>query len=250
MLLENKIACVTGGTRGIGLAIVKTFLEEGARVALTGKTQKSADDAVAKLIRDGLGTSNTLLPLSPKLNSEPELTTALETVRGAWGSLDIMVNNAGVWEDTPFLSYTQDKWEDVLGVDLLSVFACCRVAAKIMKEQETGVILNASSYISRYGQSAGVACPTAKAAINGLTLSLARELAPYNIRVNAVAPGVIETEMVTTLSPEQQKDLLTGIALGRLGKPEEIAQAYAFLASDKATYISGAILPVDGAIVQ
>lgn len=250
MLLKNKIACVTGGTRGIGLAIVKTFLTEGARVALTGQTEQSAQETVRKLIRENLASTENLMALAPSLDSEEDLALALETIRNTWGHLDVMVNNAGIWEDTPFLSYSQESWEHVLNVDLLTVFACCRAAACIMKEQKSGVILNASSYISQYGQSKGAACPTAKAAINGLTKSLARELGPFNIRVNAISPGVIATDMVTTLPSDQQVELAKGIALGRLGQPEDVASAYAFLASDHARYISGAILPVDGAIVQ
>ena len=157
-----------------------------------------------------------------------------------------MVNNAGISESTPFENYTEELFDKVMDLNVKALFNCTRAVTDIMTAQGGGVILNTSSMVSIYAQSAGMAYPTSKFAVNGMTRSLARELGPKGIRVNAVAPGITETDMMKAVPKEVIAPLIARIPLGRLGQPEDIANAFLFLASDEASYISGVILQVDG----
>ena len=164
-----------------------------------------------------------------------------------WGRLDILVNNAGISHSTPLYDYTMADFEKIIDLNVNAVFCCSKAAASIMRQQHSGVILNTSSMVSFYGQPAGVGYPASKFAVNGLTKSLARELGKDGIRVNAVAPGVIATDMVAALPPAMVEKLAATIPLGRVGQPTDIANAFLFLASDLASYVTGAVLSVDGA---
>ena len=169
------------------------------------------------------------------------------TVKETFGSLDILVNNAGISARDGLYDYNPDDFAKIMNLNVNAVFNCAQAAAKIMKEQGGGVILNTSSMVSIYGQPAGVGYPASKFAVNGLTKSLARELGRDNIRVNAVAPGVTRTDMVAALPDEVIKPLIATIPLGRVGEPEDVANAFLYLASDLASYVTGVILSVDGA---
>ena len=244
MKLNHKIAIVTGGSRGIGYAIVEKFLEEGATVILTASSQASADQAVEKLRK---AYPNALVDgISPDLTSLESVSKAFRNVMETFGSIDILVNNAGVSERTPFESYTEDIFDQVMDLNVKGVFNASRAASEYMISQGSGVILSTSSMVSRYGQASGMAYPTSKFAVNGLTLSLARELGPKGIRVNAVAPGITETDMMKAVPKEIIDPMIDQIPLRRLGQPRDIANAFAFLASDEASYISGVVLSVDG----
>jgi 3-oxoacyl-[acyl-carrier protein] reductase/7-alpha-hydroxysteroid dehydrogenase len=244
MLLQDKVAFITGGTRGIGLATAKVFLDEGAHVCITGSRPETVEKALAELTsKYGEGR---VMGLYPDLTSAAQVQEALDECRRKFGRLDIMVNNAGISQSTPLLDYTPAEFEKALDLNVKAVFNGCQAAARIMQEQGAGVILNTSSMVSIYGQKSGVGYPTSKFAVNGLTKSLARELAPTGIRVNAVAPGVTATDMVSALPKEMVARISMGIPMGRPGEPEEVANAFAFLASDKASYITGVILSVDG----
>ena len=164
-----------------------------------------------------------------------------------WGRLDILVNNAGVSARESLYDYAPSAFESTLDLNVKAVFLCAQAAARIMKEQGGGVILNTSSMVSIYGQPSGVGYPTSKFAVNGLTRSLARELGRDNIRVNAVAPGVTRTDMVANLPEDMVKRICAPIPLQRMGEPQEVANAFLFLASDLASYVTGEILSVDGA---
>ena len=157
------------------------------------------------------------------------------------------MNNAGISQSTPLYNYTAEEFQKIVDLNITSVFNCAQAAAKIMKEQGGGVILNTSSMVSLYGQPSGCGYPASKFAVNGMTKSLARELGRDNIRVNAVAPGVTKTDMVAALPDEMIKPLIATIPLGRVGEPEDVANAFLFLASDMASYVTGEILSVDGA---
>ncbi len=244
-MLENKVAVITGGTRGIGLAIVKRFLEEGAKVALLGSRMETVNHALNELedeVKNG-----TVIGFAPNLNSESEIRETFQKVKETFGSLDILVNNAGMSSRTPLYQYDDSEFEKIINLNLNSVFHCSKMAAEIMKEQHGGVILNTSSMVSLYGQPSGVGYPASKFAVNGLTKSLARELGKDQIRVNAVAPGVVNTDMVKDLPKEMIEPIIKTIPLGRMAEPVDIANAFVFLASDMASYITGAILSVDGA---
>ena len=245
MLLQGKVAVVTGGTRGIGFAIVKKFLENGAKVALLGSRQETVDKSLQKIKEEDADAEVT--GYWPNLMDASEVEEVFTKVKDMYGSLDILVNNAGVSARESFYDYKPEEFEKVIDLNLNSVFICAQAAAKIMKEQGGGVILNTSSMVSLYGQPAGVSYPASKFAVNGLTKSLARELGKDQIRVNAVAPGVTRTDMVAALPEEMVKRITAPIPLGRVGEPEEVADAFLFLASDMASYVTGEILSVDGA---
>lgn len=245
MLLQGKVAVVTGGTRGIGFAIVKKFLENGAKVALLGSRQETVDKALQKIKEENANAE--VVGYCPNLMNAEEVADVFTKVKDLYGKLDILVNNAGVSARESLYDYKPEEFEKVIDLNLNSVFICAQAAAKIMKEQGGGVILNTSSMVSLYGQPAGVSYPASKFAVNGLTKSLARELGKDQIRVNAVAPGVTRTDMVAALPEEMVKRITSTIPLGRAGEPEEVANAFVFLASDMASYVTGEILSVDGA---
>lgn len=244
-LLEGKVAIVTGGTRGIGFGIVEKFLEQGAKVALFGSRQETVDAALEKIKKKDADAP--VLGLHPALSDPDEVASAFKQVVDTFGSLDILANNAGTDSRTKLVDYTLDEFQKVMKLNVEATFVCSQAAARIMIEQgKGGSIINTSSMVSIYGQPAGCAYPTSKFAVNGLTKSLARELAAHKIRVNAVAPGVTHTDMVDALPKEVIEPLIKTIPLGRMGEPEDIANAFVFLASEMADYISGDILSVDG----
>ena len=244
MRLKDKVAIITGGSRGIGYATADAFLREGAKVILTASTQASADSAVARLKEKY--PESTVAGISPDLSSFRSVQDAFVIATAQYGCVDILVNNAGVSESTPFLEYTEDAFDKVMDLNVKGVFNATRAAADCMIARGSGVILNTSSMVSIYGQPGGIAYPASKFAVNGLTVSLARELGPKGIRVNAVAPGITETDMMKAVPKEVIEPLIRQISLRRLGQPEDIANAFVFLASDEASYITGVVLSVDG----
>lgn len=244
MDLQNKVAIVTGGSRGIGLTVVKTFLKEGASVVLCASRRETAERAVAEI--KGIEPNAKVKGIWPNLSDYADVKTHFDAVAKEYGKIDILVNNAGISDNTPFVNYTEDLFERVMDLNVKGVYNCSRAVVDYMINQGGGCILNVSSMVSRYGQPAGIAYPTSKFAVNGFTLSLARELASKGVRVNAVAPGVTETDMVKVLPKQVIEPLINSIPLRRIGKSEDIANALVFLASDKASYISGVVLSVDG----
>ncbi len=246
-MLQGKVAIVTGGTRGIGYEIVHKFLENKAKVILFGTRRETVEKAVTTLKEEN--PSFEVMGLYPNLNREEELRAAFEEVIRKYGKIDILVNNAGVSSKTPFTEYTSEEYDKIMDINVRAVYMCSRAIVDYMKERG-GVILNTSSFVSIYGQPSGVMYPASKYAVNGMTKSLARELGKYGIRVNAVAPGIIETDMVRALPKEMIDPLVATIPLGRIGRVEDIANAFLFLASDLASYITGIVLPVDGAAMN
>ena len=244
-MLKGKVAVVTGGTRGIGYAIVKKFLENGASVVLWGSRQETVDRALERLRQDNPDWQVT--GMAPDLGSYEEVARALDSVKKKYRKIDIMVNNAGRSARDSLYDYNPEDFDRIMDLNVNSVFRCSKAAAAIMREHGGGVILNTSSMVSFYGQPAGSGYPASKFALNGLTKSLARELGRDHIRVNAVAPGVTRTDMMEAVPQEVIEPIVRTIPLGRLGEAEDIANAFLFLASDMASYITGAIIPVDGA---
>lgn len=243
MLLMGKTAVVTGGSRGIGLAIVKRFLEEGANVALCGSRPETAQKAVEGILAENPDAP--VMGISPALADESELESAFHEVAEHFGGkLDIVVNNAGISQSTPLGDYTPEEFDSIIDINVKSVLNGCQAASRVL--EEGGVIINTSSMVSKMGQPSGVGYPMSKFAVNGITISLARELGPRGIRVNAVAPGVTATDMVASLPEEMIKPIADAIPMKRVGRPEDVANAFVFLASDMASYVTGAVLPVDG----
>ena len=244
MRLKDKVAIITGGSRGIGYATADAFLREGAKVILTASSQESADKAVASLKEKY--PHSTIAGISPNLADLKSVRDAFVIATAQYGCVDVLVNNAGVSESTPFMEYTEETFDKVMDLNVKGVFNATRVAADCMTARGSGVILSTSSMVSISGQPSGFAYPASKFAVNGLTVSLARELGPKGIRVNAVAPGITETDMMKAVPKEVIEPMIQRIPLRRLGQPEDIANAFVFLASDEASYITGVVLSVDG----
>ena len=239
-MLPGKVAIITGGTRGIGFATVRKFLDNGATVILFGSKEESVQKALTMLKQEN--PNRQVIGMQPDITDLGAVERAFADIKSRFGKIDILVNNAGVSSSTSLYNYDEYEFENIINLNLKAVFNCSKVAAKYMKENGGGVILNTSSMVSIYGQAAGCGYPASKFAVNGLTKSLARELGRDHIRVNAVAPGVIHTDMVDSLSEEMIRPIVASIPLGRMGEPEDIANAFLFLASDLASFITGAIL--------
>ena len=244
MRLQNKVAIITGGSRGIGFATANKFLSEGAKVIITASSPANAKKAADQL--RALHPNAVVEGISPDLSSLASVRESFREVARKHGTIDILVNNAGVSESTPFTQYTEELYDKVMDLNVKGVFNATQAASEYMVEQGSGVILNTSSMVSLTGQPSGFAYPASKFAVNGLTISLARELGPKGIRVNAVAPGITETDMMKAVPKEVIEPMIARIPLGRLGQPEDIANAFLFLASEEASYITGVILSVDG----
>ena len=242
-MLKGKVAVVTGGTRGIGFATVKKFLENESKVVLLGSKQETVEKAIKELKQ--INSSYEVIGFYPDLSSKEEMDEVFKKVKEIYGHIDILINNAGISSKTKIEDYTDEEYEKITNLNIKSVFNCSKEIIPYLKETK-GVILNTSSMVSIYGQPSGVMYPTTKFAVNGITKSLARELAPYGIRVNAVAPGIINTDMVAKLPKEMIEPLIKTIPFGRIGEPEDIANAFLFLSSNLSSYITGVILSVDG----
>ncbi len=241
-MLDEKVAIITGATRGIGFATAKLFLENNAKVAILGSKEESVNKALEKL--DSF--KDKVIGFYPNLNDENEVADVFKKVTEKFGKIDILINNAGVSSSTPLENYSYQEFEKIINLNVNAMFLCSKIAVAYMKDNG-GVILNTSSMVSIYGQPSGCGYPTSKFAVNGLTKSLARELGKYKIRVNAVAPGVINTDMVSSLPKEVIEPIIAQIPLGRIGEPEDIANAFLYLASPMASFVTGEILSVDGA---
>lgn len=244
MKLNGKVAIVTGGSRGIGFATVERFVKEGAAVVLCASRRETADKAVAQIKEKYPDAA--VEGITPNLSDYASVKAAFDAVGEKYGRIDILVNNAGVSESTPFEKYTEEIFDKVMDLNVKGLYTCTKAASEWMIRQGSGVVLNTSSMVSKYGQPAGLAYPTSKFAVNGFTVSLARELGPKGIRVNAVAPGITETDMMKAVPKSVIEPMIAQIPLRRLGQPEDIANAFLFLASEEASYITGVVLSVDG----
>lgn len=242
-MLEGKVAIITGGTRGIGFEIAKVYLENKASVCILGSKEETVTNAIKDLKK--INSSYNVIGFYPTLTSEEEVKETFEKVNEEFGKIDILVNNAGISSSTKILDYTIDEYEKIVDLNIKAVFVASKIAIPYL-EVTKGVILNTSSMVSLYGQPAGVMYPASKSAVNGLTKSLAREVASKEVRVNAVAPGIIETDMTSSIPKEVLEPLVNSIPLGRIGTPRDVANAFLFLASDLASYITGEVLSVDG----
>lgn len=249
MKMENKIAIVTGSSRGIGYAIADKFLKEGAKVAICGSRQESADKAVAKLSEKY--PQENMLALEVNMTDSSSITAMVEKTVAKWGTIDVLINNAGITSTKSIFEMTDEDFDSVIEINLTGPFRCIREVARVMKENGGGSIVNTSSMVGTYGGKMQTAYSSSKFGINGLTKSCAKELGPYNIRVNAVAPGVVGTDMVKEFVDDNIMEALKAFTpLGRMADPDELAGAYVYLASDDSTFTIGTIIHVDGGIVM
>ncbi len=246
-MLHGKTAIVTGGSRGIGEAIVTRFLEEGAHVFVLSRSEGAKYGVFAETAKQK-GTSFTWIKTD--ISKRKDITEALETILKTASSVDILVNNAGITRDGLIFRMKDEDWDDVITTNLTSAFALCRGIARTMIKQRSGSIINISSVVGIMGNAGQSNYSASKAGLIGLTKSLAKEVAARGIRVNAVAPGFIDTSMTEKLGEKAREALAEIIPAKRTGKPEEIAETVLFLASDKSSYITGQVLAVDGGMTM
>ena len=242
MKLKDKIAIVTGGADGIGKATAIRFAQEGATVVIWDLNEEKGHETV-KQIKDAGGKA-AFAKVNTAVFSEVE--SATKQVVDQFGTLDIIINNAGITRDSTIKKMTPETWQQVIDVNLTGVFNCCKCASEVMVEIGWGRIISASSVVALYGNFGQTNYVATKAGLIGMTKTLARELGRKGVTVNAVAPGFIATDMVKKMPAEVLKSMEDKVPLKRLGQPEEIAAAYLFLASDDASYINGTVLSVDG----
>lgn len=244
--LEGKVAIVTGGARGIGKAAVTKFASEGAAVAIWDVNEELGNATVAELIAAG----NNAVFVKVDVTDLNSTTEAAEKTINALGGIDILINNAGITRDASLAKMTPDQWKQVIDVNLTGVFNCTKAVMNHMIEKGAGKIINTSSVVGLYGNFGQTNYVATKSGVIGMTKVWARELGRKGICVNAVAPGFIATEMVGTIPEKVISMLVEKTPLGRLGAPEDIANAYLFLASNESNFVNGTVLSVDGGLVM
>ncbi|WP_448589344.1 3-oxoacyl-[acyl-carrier-protein] reductase [Thermodesulfobium sp.] len=242
MILEGKVALVTGSSRGIGKAIAKAFAQNGAKVLIN---YASNDDAAKKVKEELINMNCNVEIFKASVDKESEVKALFERLDALFGRIDILVNNAGITRDALILRMTESQWDEVIDVNLKAAFLCSKEAAKRMIKQKSGRIINISSVVGQIGNPGQANYSASKSGLFGLTKSLAKELGSRGILVNSIAPGYIVTDMTSGLSDDIKNKLLSSIALGRLGTPEDVADVALWLAKS-ANYVTGQIISVNG----
>ncbi|HHY05837.1 MAG TPA: 3-oxoacyl-[acyl-carrier-protein] reductase [Clostridia bacterium] len=245
-MLTEQVALVTGASRGIGRAIAIALAENGAKVIINYKGNKAAAGEVKEIIRQRGSVAELM---QADVSSSGQVKEMVKKVLEKYGRLDILVNNAGINCDTLIMRMKDEDWEKVVQTNLTAAFYCLREVTRPMMKQRSGKIINIASVVGLHGNAGQVNYAAAKAGIVGLTKSAAKELASRGIMVNAIAPGFIDTDMTKKLPSEVQEKIAAQIPLGCLGKPEDVAQLAVFLASPRADYITGQVIPVDGGMI-
>ena len=245
--LENRVAVVTGGSRGIGRAVALELAKRGAAVVVNyNKSPESAEKVVAQITADGGRAAVFQADVSAIEQAAALIKFSVDT----FGDLHILVNNAGITKDTLIMMMSEDDWDAVVATNLKSTFNCSKAAVKHMMRKRYGRIINMASVAGQMGNAGQTNYSASKAGQIGFTKALAREVASRNITVNAIAPGFVDTEILNSVPPEMMEAAMKFVPLGRKGQPEEIAYAVAFLASDQAAYITGQVLGVDGGMAM
>ncbi|TDP71304.1 3-oxoacyl-ACP reductase FabG [Roseateles toxinivorans] len=242
MRLQNKVCIITGAAQGIGLATALKFAAEGAIVIACDVKVAAVAEAVAQLRATGAQAQGHPLNVTDR----EQVDAMVASVKAQFGRIDVLVNNAGITKDARLQKMTLEQFDAVIDVNLRGVFHCAQAVADTMVAQGAGVILNASSVVGIYGNFGQTNYAASKFGVIGFTKTWARELGPKGVRVNAVAPGFVETPILSTIPDKVLDHMREQVPLRRLGKPEEIANVYAFLASDEASYVNGAVLEVSG----
>ena len=245
MRLEGKVAIITGGARGIGYATVEKFVKEGAKVAIADISKEEATKVADDLKSKGYQT----IGISVDVTKEDQVKQMVEDTLKEWGQVDVLVNNAGIIMDAQLYKMTTEQFDRVIDINLKGTYLCARAVIDQMIVQGSGVILNASSIVGLYGNFGQTNYAATKWGVIGMVKTWAKELGPKGIRSNAVCPGFIDTPILTPMPEKVIEGMKAKVPLRRLGKPEEIANAYAFLASDEASYINGVVLEVGGGVV-
>jgi len=246
MQLKEKVAIVTGGTRGIGKAICLLFAEEGARVVANfSKDVAAAEELMKEVQSKGLHIGL----FKADVTQFDQVKEMVEETFTQYGRIDILVNNVGLIRDNFLMLMSDDDWDSLIKANLNSLFYCCKMVIRKMIPERKGKIINISSISGILGTSGQVNYATTKGGVISFTKSLARELGPFNIHVNAVAPGLIESEVVSKMPKEKVEAIIKSSSLGRIGKPEEVARVVLFLASEQSDYITGQTIIVDGGII-
>lgn len=245
MRLKEKVAIITGASGGIGEVTAKKFITEGAKVVIVNLKKEDVDRTVLDLQRIG----GEAIGFAADVTKREQVEQFINDTVTHFGRIDVVVNNAGITQDAQLIKMTEDQWDRVIDVNLKGVFNVAQSAAKVMIEQKNGVILNASSVVGLYGNFGQTNYAATKFGVNGMTKTWARELGKYGIRVNSIAPGFIATSM-TQKMPEKVLEMMKNKSpLKRMGSPEDIANGYAYLASDDASFITGAVISIDGGAV-
>jgi 2-dehydro-3-deoxy-L-rhamnonate dehydrogenase (NAD+) len=240
---NQKVAIITGGARGIGRATAEELASEGYAVVIADLDLPAAQEAVEVLTQAGHQAMAAQVDVSQRASVEAMVQQVLDD----WGRVDLLVNNAGIaGKAAPLLEVGEDDWDTMMAVDLKSIYLCCRAVLPAMLSQGSGVIVNVASVAGKEGNPNMIPYSTAKAGVIGFTKAMAKEVAGKGIRVNAVSPAVIETDILKQLTPEQVEYMKTRVPLGRLGQPEEVAAVIGFLASDKAGFVTGQCYDVSG----
>lgn len=245
MRLKDKVAIITGAGRGIGEVTAKKFAAEGAKVTVADLNEENVNKTVADIRENGGEAIGILV----NVTNRDDVDRMIADTKKHYGRIDILINNAGITQDAQLIKMTEEQWDDVINVNLKGVFNVAQAAARVMKEQQSGVILNASSVVGIFGNFGQSNYAAAKWGVNGMTKTWAKELGKYGIRVNAIAPGFIATPMTEKMPDNVLEMMKDKSLLKRLGSPEDIANGYVFLASDEAKYITGTILSIDGGTV-
>ena len=243
--LKGKTAFVTGAGRGIGRAVAEALANEGVTVGLLARTEAQVKEVAEAITKNGGKAAFA----TADVTNQSEVEAAIATLTDTIGQADILINNAGLAASGPTYNFDDETFDRIIAINVKGVYVCSKKAINLMKENGGGCIINTSSMVSRVGTPGAIVYPGSKFAVDGMTISLAREVGKDNIRVNCVAPGITETDMMAQAPKEIIAAMSKQVPLQRLGQPEDIANAFVFLASDYASYITGAVLRVDGGML-